>query len=179
MTPRNRSQNSLTRGAAALSILVLQLAFLHQAASGIILESSSSSTVDPAADILKSLGDRDSLLFEPFNRYEHGSDPNDRIDSRQLLSQALDLMAQNVPLPGEVISEEELRIVGGYVVPSGRYKFMASLRDGNGNHYCGGTLIAPGVVLTAAHCVNQEDSKPRSPPVDLDMQTLTSSTTSG
>lgn len=43
-------------------------------------------------------------------------------------------------------------IVGGSTVPNGAYPFMASVQDG-GYHFCGGSIIAPGWVLTAAHCV--------------------------
>ena len=44
------------------------------------------------------------------------------------------------------------RIIGGEIVdPVDRYPFAASLVTG-GFHGCGGSLIAPNVVLSAAHC---------------------------
>jgi secreted trypsin-like serine protease len=52
-----------------------------------------------------------------------------------------------------------LRIIGGSNAPSDRYSYFASLRrvsDNNGGatggHFCGGSVIAPKVILTAAHC---------------------------
>lgn len=47
----------------------------------------------------------------------------------------------------------EPRIIGGNEVSRGKYPFMVSLQF-NGRHFCGGSLFRPGVVITAAHCVN-------------------------
>jgi trypsin len=43
------------------------------------------------------------------------------------------------------------RIIGGEKATEGRYGYAVSLADSYG-HFCGGSLIAPDVVLSAAHC---------------------------
>jgi len=44
------------------------------------------------------------------------------------------------------------RIVGGVEARPGSHPWIVSLQMGE-SHFCGGTLIAPKVVITAAHCV--------------------------
>ena len=47
------------------------------------------------------------------------------------------------------------RIINGEEAPEGRYSYAVSLQDNYG-HFCGGTLIVPDVVLSAAHCAGGE-----------------------
>ena len=67
---------------------------------------------------------------------------------RTTLSVVCALAALALPAPA-------FAVVGGTAVHSGSYPFVVAVGNTEGT-YCGGTLIAPNVVLTAAHCITGE-----------------------
>ena len=52
---------------------------------------------------------------------------------------------------------EDNRVINGEEAIDGRYSYAVSIQDSiGGRHFCGGSLIAPNIVLSAAHCMQSE-----------------------
>ncbi|CAL4103465.1 unnamed protein product, partial [Meganyctiphanes norvegica] len=53
----------------------------------------------------------------------------------------------------ENVSTHTSKIVGGYTAQEGEMPWQVALLTKSNQLFCGGTLLSPDVVLTAAHCL--------------------------
>ena len=76
--------------------------------------------------------------------------------------------AQAVAQPKTVKSAASIqtRIVGGTPVPAGQQPWVAALLDANLQQVCGGSLIDPRWVVTAAHCIDSNSNSVRVGSID-------------
>ncbi|KAL7533472.1 hypothetical protein ACHAXR_005256, partial [Thalassiosira sp. AJA248-18] len=55
----------------------------------------------------------------------------------------------------ELVDTTDTRIIGGTEAIEDRYSYAVSLEINN-RHFCGGSLVAPNIVLSAAHCMQSQ-----------------------
>eukprot|EP00562_Extubocellulus_spinifer_P022896 CAMPEP_0178627506 /NCGR_PEP_ID=MMETSP0698-20121128/8945_1 /TAXON_ID=265572 /ORGANISM="Extubocellulus spinifer, Strain CCMP396" /LENGTH=683 /DNA_ID=CAMNT_0020266735 /DNA_START=69 /DNA_END=2120 /DNA_ORIENTATION=- len=100
--------------------------------------------------------DLDAIAIEEeLEQHEAARYDEPRTDKQQYYHQ------QQEELPSSInggVSQRSSYIIGGTPAPTNRYKYMASLTT-SGNHECGASLIAPDILLTAAHCTLSADGK--------------------
>jgi trypsin len=56
--------------------------------------------------------------------------------------------------PAEPSTPAQPDVIGGHATSTKEYPWVVALTDSAGGQYCGGSLVAPKKVLTAAHCVS-------------------------
>ncbi|BES91249.1 protease [Nesidiocoris tenuis] len=61
--------------------------------------------------------------------------------------------------PCGMANKDAGRIINGTETQESEYPFMVSIRKPNGRHNCGGSILTPYHILTAAHCVSDEWKK--------------------
>ncbi|BET00568.1 serine-type endopeptidase activity [Nesidiocoris tenuis] len=70
--------------------------------------------------------------------------------------------------PCGMANKNSARIINGTETTEGKYPFMASIRGATGRgHFCGGSILTPIHILTAAHCVSDRWTKSQPVPQDL------------
>jgi secreted trypsin-like serine protease len=62
-------------------------------------------------------------------------------------------MTRTKPVLHHKASHNTGRIIGGNLATSGQFKYQVAVLT-DGSSFCGGSLIADNVVLTAGHCVD-------------------------
>lgn len=79
-----------------------------------------------------------------------------RPSGRQLLLEILEsrrLLAADVSAKADGNPGLPQAIIGGIETERGEFGWVASIQQSGFGHFCGGTLVAPDAIITAAHCV--------------------------
>ncbi|KAI9298710.1 trypsin-like serine protease [Neoconidiobolus thromboides FSU 785] len=63
-------------------------------------------------------------------------------------------MTTNNGLSDKSLKQDDARIIGGIEVTKNKFPWMVSISNSKREHFCGGTLIASDIVLSAGHCLS-------------------------
>ncbi|KAF5305820.1 hypothetical protein FQR65_LT07559 [Abscondita terminalis] len=51
------------------------------------------------------------------------------------------------------LSDSDYKVIGGSDASPGEFPYQVSLQKQRTDHFCGGSVIDPNWILTAAHCI--------------------------
>jgi len=103
-------------------------------------------SAEEAEDTLFGPDDNEDNGEKPYRVFNYGVEPQFRTLS---YDEQPHIGPQDVAEIETTKSLRDPRIIGGQVASTQKYKYSVSLQDSIG-HFCGGSLICPDVVLTAA-----------------------------
>lgn len=115
-----------------------------------------------AASALLLLSSPSSASFLRGQRQRELPSGDERVGLHKLHKKNNDSLMQSKTQPQQQAEEGDrgkTRIIGGSEAVEDRHSYAAALSDSIGQ-YCGGSLILPNVVLTAAHCKEGNNNKP-------------------